>query len=913
MVNNHRADGDGLLEAETARVLIDGREQISAIHSHITAATLIPLTHTTVHDPARFALCQRWTSPMLLGCLRSWTHQRPRHPHLHQNFDSASSLARRSPPQSPNLLSTAGLSRSMEASSSPRRSFRIDQDDKRFGHGYPDADVETERITRTKREYNYHHQPRDELVYRRVLSHFKFDTIQLDRITGLSRTETSVFLSDGVFSYNFPSDSSSSGPCSKGVIHARNDGLELRTHKAPVPSYVDIDLSPRRPLPPTQAQVSPALRLSPSFPPLLVRESKYAGRVVEYLEAAVDCEALRGVLERTWRLVTVGGTMGWGLRNDRLHVSCTRLESAALLRLLMVSRPAVALISLVQIRTMEREVPMCRRWNMMRAMRHSVKDCTAIRVPHRAFSDMRLAFDKADGLLAEWPHLGQARAVWERGNKAIAMVVGGRRNRVLNEVRRWRAARHRIRASLPSRASAPSFVSSPHVSPGPASASAVPRPDVRHSRFGRMHLSFGYVVFHGGSYLTAAAVSTSLPLMHSRILPSLLAQRQQTQTSLERLSALFLSSGVFEPMSCALILFCTAGSRPEVSGPTCLPLHPTLSFLRPPLPLHHIHVTPANGESFAEDEAVISRSLGASAFCSDKEGAGGGAVSVGDARGAVEEKAEDTDKDSENGGGGIVPPIVIKHCSLLPACNVRSQLTGRDRIVGMVVEISSFGSGVKGGRGKYILFFATSGEANIPSPTMAVSSQFYDASTQQGPACWVKAGGGGGSQGDQGGGIVGGGGILDYIMYSNDILAVRLKYVSDFFPRNFVYFDGVCGRRAADVLQSCCRRAAARPENTAFWSAFCGARNHSLRGRFLSAKSDPVSIVFWITFGTPVLIVYCDAESDPEYNSFAYRSNLDVGRLGDQGCRYGRFIRDTRDTGRIYAECLGGPQETLPG
>ncbi|KAK7044295.1 hypothetical protein R3P38DRAFT_3346727 [Favolaschia claudopus] len=32
-----------------------------------------------------------------------------------------------------------------------------------------------------------------------------------------------------------------------------------------------------------------------------------------------------------------------------------------------------------------------------------------------------------------------------------------------------------------------------------------------------------------------------------------------------------------------------------------------------------------------------------------------------------------------------------------------------------------------------------------------------------------------------------------------------------------------------DVLQACCRRAAARPEIIAFWSAFCGARNNRLR------------------------------------------------------------------------------------
>ncbi|KAK7050340.1 hypothetical protein R3P38DRAFT_2763493 [Favolaschia claudopus] len=54
--------------------------------------------------------------------------------------------------------------------------------------------------------------------------------------------------------------------------------------------------------------------------------------------------------------------------------------------------------------------------------------------------------------------------------------------------------------------------------------------------------------------------------------------------------------------------------------------------------------------------------------------------------------------------------------------------------------------------------------------------------------------------------------------------------------KNFVHFDGVCGRRAADVLQSCCRRAAARAEIIAFWSAFCGAETIAYGAAFCPPK-----------------------------------------------------------------------------
>ncbi|KAK7015819.1 hypothetical protein R3P38DRAFT_2786737 [Favolaschia claudopus] len=73
------------------------------------------------------------------------------------------------------------------------------------------------------------------------------------------------------------------------------------------------------------------------------------------------------------------------------------------------------------------------------------------------------------------------------------------------------------------------------------------------------------------------------------------------------------------------------------------------------------------------------------------------------------------------------------------------------------------------------------------------------------------------------------------------------------------YFDGVCGRRAADVLQSCCRRAAARPEIIGFWSAFCATRNNSLRSRFLSASNHYLLVhrkrsSFYYSFAYSILV-----------------------------------------------------------
>ncbi|KAK7018228.1 hypothetical protein R3P38DRAFT_1295842, partial [Favolaschia claudopus] len=90
--------------------------------------------------------------PTLLGCLRSWTHHRPRRPHLHQRRRrgaAPSFIIIHRPP------ALAGASNTIKAFFLPaevarnrhRRlfcGFQIDQDLKIFG--YRDADVEIERL-----------------------------------------------------------------------------------------------------------------------------------------------------------------------------------------------------------------------------------------------------------------------------------------------------------------------------------------------------------------------------------------------------------------------------------------------------------------------------------------------------------------------------------------------------------------------------------------------------------------------------------------------------------------------------------------------------------------------------------------------------------------------------------------------